>query len=142
MWHPITPSRKGSVKSVIRKSYKAAANKSWQSKKIQPHLQRKIFKELKKEVKVLQSSTTNSAFHQTKPIDVRSFSWKHLEGELQQRASFLYCILMSLTETRSSRSNRSAIIMCHCCCYFKIPLSKNESNSKGDILCTLCRSLF
>ena len=110
MWHPITPSRKGSVKSVIRKSYKAAANKSWQSKKIQPHLQRKIFKELKKEVKVLQSSTTNSAFHQTKPIDVRSFSWKHLEGELQQRASFLYCILMSLTETRSSRSNRSAII--------------------------------
>ena len=139
MWHPITPSRKGLVKSVTRKSYKAAANKSWQSKKIQPHLQRKICKELKKEVKVLQSRTTN--FHQTRPIDVKSFSWKHLEGKLQQRASFLYSILMSLTETSSSCSNRSAII-CHCCCYFKIPLSKNDSNSKGDILCTLCRSLF
>ena len=108
VWHPITPSRKGLVKSVTRKSCKAAANKSWQSKKIQPHVQRKICKELKKEVKVLQSRTTN--FHQTRPIDVKSLSWKHLEGKLQQRAFFLYSILMSLTETSSSCSNRSAII--------------------------------
>lgn len=112
-WYPVTPTRKRLVKAVTRKSFKAVADSSWSNTNVQPYLKQKFYRYLKKEIKTLQSVSTNSILLHSKPEDIMSFSWGKFEEELKLSAPMLYSVFLHLTTTRSRRPNQSAII-CIC----------------------------
>jgi hypothetical protein len=72
-----------------------------------------LCRSLKKEVKQMLRLSTNSMLLHSASNNLECFSWEKFEKELQMNTPKLYDVMMALTSTRSSRSNRSAV-MCMC----------------------------
>lgn len=109
-WYPVTPSRKRLVKAVARRSFSSIANNTWSNVKVRPYLMNLFHRELRKEIKTLQST---SLLLQSEPKHLVSFKWKSFDEELKLKAPMFHSLLFQLTYTRLSRHNQSAV-MCTC----------------------------